>query len=115
VTDRRPSRGKAWDRNTPRQGRSAYSYLYDTARWKAIRGRQLHAQPLCEFCLKVDLVVQARICDHVEPHKGDPEKFFAGPFQSLCAPCHDSTKQAMEKGGKPKARIGVDGYPIGTP
>ncbi|WP_269076433.1 hypothetical protein [Sphingobium cupriresistens] len=38
-------------------------------------------------------------------------KFWAGPFQSLCKQHHDSDKQRMERGGKAKAGIGVDGWP----
>jgi 5-methylcytosine-specific restriction enzyme A len=26
----------------------------------------------------------ATICDHVEPHRGDVNKFWLGPFMSLC-------------------------------
>ena len=94
-------------------GRKAYAYLYDSSRWKAIRKHQLDIEPLCRFCAKHGHVTEARVCDHVEPHNGDPEKFYAGPFQSLCKTCHDSDKQRMEKGGKPVTRVGVDGYPIG--
>jgi hypothetical protein len=36
------------------------------------------------------------VCDHVDPHRGDPVKFFDGPFQSLCKWHHDSVKQAIE-------------------
>lgn len=39
-------------------------------------------------------------CDHVEPHGGDPDKFWVGPFQTLCAHCHNSTKQAAERAGR---------------
>jgi 5-methylcytosine-specific restriction enzyme A len=44
---------------------------------------------------------------------GDETKFWQGPFQSLCGPCHNSTKQALEKSGTPKitVRIGLDGWP----
>jgi 5-methylcytosine-specific restriction endonuclease McrA len=37
------------------------------------------------------------VCDHVEPHRGDARRFWAGPFQTLCKPCHDSAKQAAEQ------------------
>jgi hypothetical protein len=51
------------------------------------------------------------VCDHVEPHRGDLDKFWSGPFQSLCAEHHNSDKQRIEKGGKPKVRIANDGWP----
>lgn len=37
------------------------------------------------------------VCDHIEPHRGDEAKFWAGPFQTLCAPCHNGTKQRIER------------------
>lgn len=52
------------------------------------------------------------MCDHIEAHKGDPEKFWNGPFQSLCKQHHDSDKQRLEKSGRMKVQIGTDGYPI---
>ncbi|MCJ2010440.1 ATP-binding protein [Methylobacterium sp. J-092] len=41
----------------------------------------------------------ATVCDHVEPHRGDVERFWAGPFQSVCAHCHNSHKQRQERQG----------------
>lgn len=39
------------------------------------------------------------VCDHTEPHKGDPVKFYNGPFQTLCKRHHDSTKARQESKG----------------
>lgn len=37
-------------------------------------------------------------CDHIVPHRGDPQKFFdPDNLQTLCASCHNSIKQKMEK------------------
>ena len=79
--------------------------LYSTARWRAIRKAVLEAQPICRICntAKSDTV------DHVEKHSGDPVKFYAGPFQALCALCHNSLKQSWEKGRSQP--IGLDGWP----
>jgi 5-methylcytosine-specific restriction protein A len=91
-------------------GEPAYKRWYKTARWQRLRLEQLRKEPYCAFCLP--RIVPARICDHVQPHRGDEAKFWAGPFQSLCKPHHDSDKQRIEKGGKPKPNIGIDGWPI---
>jgi hypothetical protein len=40
----------------------------------------------------------ATVADHITPHRGDPV-LFAGPLQSLCAPCHNGVKQSLEQGG----------------
>lgn len=57
----------------------------------------------------------ATVCDHVDPHRGDEVKFFSGPFQSLCADCHDTDKQRIERGGKARPVIGADGWPVDLP
>ncbi|MDJ0922107.1 MAG: hypothetical protein QNI84_13350 [Henriciella sp.] len=85
--------------------------LYKTSRWKQRRKRQLAAQPLCEMCLARGITTLATIADHVEPHRGDPIKFFEGELQSLCKSDHDSLKQQQEKSGFHRA-IGVDGLPV---
>src|SRR5262245_50671815 len=69
---------------------------YSTARWARIRRHQLLKHPLCKYCAERGIVTPATICDHVEPHYGDVNKFWLGPFQSLCKQCHDSTKRFIE-------------------
>lgn len=85
---------------------------YSTARWKARRSYQLAAQPLCAMCLAIGRTTAATVADHIEPHKGDPDKFWHGPLQSLCKRCHDSDKKLIELGKAPKPTIGADGWPI---
>ena len=50
----------------------------------------------CAVCLERGFVEPATICDHVEPHHGDVNKFWLGPFMSLCKRCHDSGKRFAE-------------------
>lgn len=91
-------------------GEPAYKRWYYTSRWRKLRADQIHREPLCAMCLP--RVVEAKVCDHVEPHKGDEAKFWAGPFQSLCFTCHNSSKQRMERGNRPPKRwTGSDGWP----
>jgi hypothetical protein len=40
------------------------------------------------------------VADHVVPHRGDPDLFWQGALQSLCATCHSLRKQSQEKGGQ---------------
>lgn len=68
---------------------SQHSRLYNNTRWRKLRARQLSHYPLCAYCLRKGLAVEATVCDHCQPHKGDLIKFWSGPFQSLCKPCHD--------------------------
>ncbi len=84
--------------------------LYDR-QWRKRRARQLAESPLCRLHLEIrGEVVAATIADHIEPHRDDPV-LFAGPLQSLCKECHDSWKQAIEKGGH-MAGSDLNGYPL---
>lgn len=53
----------------------------------------------------------ATVADHVEPHRGDPLKFWYGDLQSLCDECHSSAKQREEAEGFSR-EIGGDGWPV---
>lgn len=93
---------------------SAYSHLYRTGRWQALRRRVMAEHPLCTLCEQVGRVSVGTVCDHVNGHpEGETEEmFWAGPFQMLCTTCHESIKKRMEHGSGP---IGCDvqGYPQG--
>lgn len=71
--------------------------LYNSAQWKSIRVRQLAEHPWCAHCLVKGLHVPATEVHHLERHKGNPVLFYAGPFESLCKPCH-SAETAREVG-----------------
>lgn len=68
--------------------------LYRTARWLKLRAEQLAKHAACAACGD-----KATVCDHIEPHRGDEARFWSGPFQSLCKPCHDGPKQRLERRG----------------
>jgi 5-methylcytosine-specific restriction protein A len=89
----------------------AWSDLYSSARWQRIRRHQLREHPLCKYCAETGIVEPATICDHVEPHQGDRNKFWSGPFQSLCKRCHDSAKRHVELHGY-RPDVGLDGWPL---
>ena len=85
---------------------------YGTARWKRRRLDQLRAEPFCAMCLDLGVYVAASVADHVEPHKGDPVKFWRGELQSLCPPHHDRDKKLAEL-GRPLLGCDADGWPLG--
>jgi hypothetical protein len=90
----------------------AWQFLYNSAHWRRRRALQLREHPLCRFCLEGrGLVVPAEVADHVEPHHGDPNRFFCGDLQSLCRPCHDIRKRFIESNGYDPI-VGLDGWPI---
>lgn len=86
--------------------------LYGTKRWFQLRHRQLSKHPLCALCERLGKVTQAKVVDHVEPHRGNEELFFdPDNLQSLCKTCHDGAKQQLEKSGTLRG-CDVDGVPL---
>lgn len=72
---------------------------YRTERWRRIRVAVLKRDGFTCVTCKVLFVNTSRlVCDHVEPHRGDPVRFWNGPFQTLCDHCHSSIKQRKEFG-----------------
>jgi hypothetical protein len=59
---------------------------------------ELASEPLRRLCLAEGRATAATVADHVCP-SGDPELFWHGEPQSLCATCHSLYKQSREKGG----------------
>ena len=86
---------------------------YSSARWRKRAALQLREHPLCAMCLALPerKVTVAKIADHITPHRGDKVAFFTGAIQSLCAPCHSSTKAQLERKGYVNDVAG-DGQPI---
>jgi 5-methylcytosine-specific restriction protein A len=87
--------------------RSPYSQWYTDRKWRKKRAAHLAKEPLCRMCKKQGKVTAAQVVDHIEPHKGDRQKFWFGEVQSLCHPCHSGTKARMEHG---KTVVGDDGW-----
>lgn len=66
---------------------TARGYNY---RWQKVRRMYLRENPLCVECLKEGWVIPATVVDHIEPHRGDQDKFWnEDNLQSLCESCHN--------------------------
>src|SRR5262245_30216164 len=89
----------------------AWNKWYDSARWIKRARHQLQIEPFCRMCAKDGLAVAANVADHIEPHGGDPLKFWVGDLQSLCFHHHNSEKRLVEGRGYSN-KIGLDGRPI---
>jgi hypothetical protein len=63
------------------------------------------------MCQARGLVTIAAVVDHITPHRGNWNAFLVGPFQSLCASCHEQTKKRIELDGY-SPDIGDDGWPL---
>ena len=89
---RRQQRGD--DRHRP----NAYRRGYDR-HWGKARRLFLMDHPLCVHCSERGLVVEATVVDHIQPHRGDPGKFWdRDNWQPLCIRCHNR-KTATEGQG----------------
>lgn len=97
-----------------KRGGTAFSHLYGTARWQRTRKAQLDRQPLCEYCAKRKHTKVATVCNHTNGHPaGETEQqFWEGPFNSLCADCHNSDQARIEKGAVQIRGCDADGWPI---
>ena len=76
----------------------------------ARRERWLRAHPLCVSCEARGALAEATELDHITPlSRGGAED--DENLQSLCKKCHH-LKSLTEKGHKPRATIGLDGYAV---
>jgi 5-methylcytosine-specific restriction endonuclease McrA len=75
-----------------------------------IRERHFKKNPLCVLCKAAGRVVPATELDHrIALVNGGTDT--DDNRQGLCADCH-KRKTAEDLGYKPKARIGLDGFPV---
>ena len=80
-----------------REAAQPWRQWYRSRRWQAVRRDQLDREPDCRMCKREGRLVMATVCDHVTPHRGDYERFWSGPFQSLCVTHHNKDKQREEQ------------------
>jgi hypothetical protein len=81
-----------------RKGTQPWRLLYNTSRWQHLRWSVLVRDCFtCAICHHIMADSSQLVCDHVQPHRGDVQHFWSGPFQTLCKPCHNSTKQREEQ------------------
>lgn len=93
-THRQRSVGKMHRVDTPRPSAG----LYNDRRWRKARMLWLMTHPLCVRCEAEGRTVAATVVDHIDPHRGDYERFWSSDnWQSLCKQCHDK-KTAREDG-----------------
>jgi 5-methylcytosine-specific restriction endonuclease McrA len=72
---------------------SASARGYDRS-WSRESKAFLQKNPTCARCGN-----PANLVDHIMRHQGNQKLFWnRANWQSLCAPCHNSWKQALEKG-----------------
>lgn len=87
------------------------SKLYGYA-WQKYRKQYLRQNPLCAECAKLGKVTAATVIDHIQKHNNDLSLFWdEANHQPLCANCHNSWKQSLEKSGVSRG-CDVNGIPL---
>lgn len=82
-------------------------------RWQRERLLFLQRNPLCVMCKREDRITAATVVDHITPHKGNHALLWDwSNWQPLCKQHHNRDKQAIDRGGQPRQRIGTDGWPV---
>ena len=77
-----------------------YSELYNQHWWKEASKAYRIANPLCVECKANGVTKAAECVDHIEPHRGDLERFRnESNWQVLCNACH-ARKSRGERGRK---------------
>ncbi|TIL64491.1 MAG: HNH endonuclease [Mesorhizobium sp.] len=88
------------------------AHLYQTGQWRQLRAAYLALNPLCEICIQSETVTPATTVHHADGgHRGDVDRFWAGPFQALCSSCH-SRHGKLEDHGRQAVRFDASGWPI---
>jgi 5-methylcytosine-specific restriction protein A len=90
MTLRRPVAAPVQPRMDPE--RAERRQLYMSPRWRALRARLLRSSPWCTRCEQQGRKSRATVVDHVAGHvdaEGWRERFFSGPFMTLCDVCHN--------------------------
>jgi 5-methylcytosine-specific restriction endonuclease McrA len=90
------------DRNRYRYSTEPWRAWYGSQRWKRLRWavcvRDLFT---CQLCHRIAGRKGEAIADHKTPHRGNASMFWdEANLQCVCKSCHDSIKQAAERGGR---------------
>lgn len=90
-------RAKDRDRQKARPASSERLYGW---RWQKARDSYLKENPLCVECMKRGITREAKVVDHIVPHRGNWDLFWdRDNWQSLCESDHNRAKQIVEGGG----------------
>lgn len=78
--------------------------IYKSYRWTKLRKQYVLHQPLCEHCLRYDIVKPGKILDHIKEIEDGGEIWNVDNLALLCHACHntktgkEAVKRARKKG-----------------
>lgn len=89
------------------------AWPYGTPQWRGLRSLKLSTDPLCEACLRRDVVEAASVVDHVVAISkgGDPFPPLHG-LMSMCEPCHNAKTNAVDHPNASGFRRALKGYDV---
>lgn len=99
----RTKQDRGRDHDQRRRAAKPWRKWYTLPEWKQIRAAQLAAEPYCRRHRKRGQLVKADTVNHIEPHRGDWQKFVSGPFESLCSTCHNADVQREERAAEARS------------
>ena len=70
--------------------------IYYSNRWKKLRQSYAEKNPLCEHCLKHDILEPMAVVDHIKELEDGGDPYDYDNLQSLCHSCHNR-KTAKER------------------
>jgi len=84
------------------------NWYHNSAAWKHLRRAKLSVQPLCEVCIRREVVEPAKVVDHIIPiSAGGPKLPPLDGLMSMCQACHNQ-KTGAERSGKASKHKGCD-------
>ena len=106
MAPREPRRSAQERGYSKRWARASQAFL---ARYPNCGMRPNFKPAVMSRCYDEDRLTRATLTDHVEPHRGDPVKFWdaLNNWQALCRDCH-AIKTAHEDGGSARPRMRRD-------
>lgn len=74
----------------PQEGRvHSNTKFYQSMAWRNLRAVKIREQPLCEECMKREILTPARVVDHIIPINKGGSPLDLNNLQSLCNRCHN--------------------------
>ena len=71
------------------------SAFYHSKQWRMTRNHYIKKNPLCEECMRNDMVTGGNCVDHIKPMSVGGSKIDESNLQTLCNGCH-AKKSAQE-------------------
>ncbi|WP_081688002.1 HNH endonuclease [Rhizobium mesoamericanum] len=89
------------------------AWPYGTSQWRGLRAAKLSSQPLCEACIRREVVEPANVVDHILAiaKGGDPFPPLSG-LMSMCEPCHNAKTNAVDHPNASGFRRAIKGFDV---